>query len=150
MILKTNDREIKLIFRTKKIVELADKFKEDNFDNLFFKASSLNNVKALATIIDAFAEDENKKRVFGSDLNKVYDFIDIWKKDNSKTYEDLFVELAKAINEEGFFLKTMTEEELKKEMNNSLSSIDMTEIIKTTTNNVATQIVAEEFKGFKA
>ena len=44
----------------------------------------------------------------------------------------------------------MTEEELKKEMNNSLSSIDMTEIIKTTTNNVATQIVAEEFKGFKA
>lgn len=150
MVLKTSNKEVKLVFKTKKIVKLAETLNEDNFDNLFFKASSSNNIKALATIINEFAEDDNNKNAFNNDLNKVYDFIDEWKKENKKNYKELFEELAKAINEEGFFLKVMTEEELKKEMSNTLSSIDMTEIIKSATTNVATQVAQEEFKGFRA
>lgn len=150
MILKAKDKEIKLVFRTKKIVRLSEKLKGENFDDVFFKAVNTNNIKSLAIMIEEFAEDENDKNVFNTDINKVYDFIDDWKKENNKNYKDLFDMLSRSINDEGFFLKTMSEEEMNSLMSNPMASIDMTEIIKTATNNVATQVVAEEFRGFKA
>ena len=72
--------------------------------NYFFKSANKKNVKALAEIILAFGEVEGKSP-FNNDMNKVYDFIDDYKKDNEKSYEDIYMEFSEVINNEGFFLK---------------------------------------------
>jgi len=149
MILKAKDREIELVYRTRKIAKLSEQFSKKNFDELFFKAVNDNDIKALAEMIKEFAE-EHEKPAFLGNIDKIYDFIDDWKKENQKTYRDLFVALAEDINEQGFFIETMTEEILKSKMNNPMSSIDMTEIIKETTNKVALEVAKNDFLGFQA
>lgn len=149
MVMKTEKLTIELRLTTRKIINLTEKFKESNLNELFFKSANKKNVKALAEIILAFGEVEGKSP-FNNDMNKVYDFIDDYKKDNEKSYEDIYMEFSEVINNEGFFSKKMTKAELKAEMENPMSSINMEETMKTVMDKVATKMATDEFNGYKA
>lgn len=148
MVMKTEKLTIDLVFTTKKIVRLTEELKGKNLSDLYFKALNNSDIKSLATIILAFGELEGKSP-FNSDINKVYDFIDEYKKENKKTYEDIYKEIAEVVNEEGFFTKKMTKEELTEKINNPLASLDLEETIKNAANKVATNTMTEAFKGYQ-
>lgn len=148
MIMNTQNLNVELRLTTRKIISLTDKFKGKNLGDIYFKISNDCNERALAEIIMAFGEVEGKNP-FSGDINKVYDFIDAYKKENNKSYEQIYSEIAEVINDEGFFSKKMTKEELKSAMNNPLASINMEETMKQVVNKVATDVATEEFKGYK-
>jgi hypothetical protein len=144
MIMKTEKLTIELVLSTKKIVKLTSELKGKNLSELYFKALSNADPESLAYIINAFGENEGKNP-FNNDLNKVYDFIDDYKKENKKTYEDIFVEIAEVINAEGFFHKKMTKEEMEQLKQTSLFNMD--ETMKSVVDKVAFEMVSNEFKG---
>ncbi len=147
-ILKTEDKEFKLIPRTRKVVELTEKLKAKNLNDLIFTALNETNIKILAEIIKSFAEDENGKSVFSS-LDKVYDFIDSWKEENEKNYTDLFSEVIEVVNEMGFFKKKMTKEELESSIKNPVPTLDIQELMKNSAQKAMDEIAQEEFRGYK-
>ena len=147
-ILKIGDKEFKLVPRTRKVVELTERLKAKNLNDLIFTALNETNVKILAEIIKSFAEDEDGKFVFSS-LDKVYDFIDSWKEENGKNYTDLFSEVIEVVNEMGFFKKKMTKEELESAIKNPMPTLDLQEIMKNSAQKAMDEIAQEEFKGYK-
>lgn len=148
MVMKTEKLTVELVFSTKKIVRLTEELKGKNLSELYFKALNSCDVKALAIIISAFAENDGKP-IFNGDINKAYDFVDAYKKENNKTYQQIYEEIAEVINEEGFFTKKMTAEEMTTMKSSVLSSIDIEETVKTAVNRIATEAVEKEFKGYQ-
>ena len=141
--------DINLVPTTKKIVALTKKNGSKNMNEMFFNAIQDNNVEVLAEIIHAFAEDIDGKPKF-KDIDEVYDFIDLVKKDGNNDYESIFKKVAEVINEMGFFVKKMTPEELTKVIETPYMNFDMTEIITQSTRDAMRDVVQEEFRGFKA
>lgn len=144
MELKTNNKIIELVFTTRKLVKVTKLLKGKTFEDMYFKAVNENDLDALSKIIFVFAEDpENGASAFKSSED-VFDFIDEYKQENKKTYDDLFKELAEAINEEGFFKTKMTKKELQEKLSNSLSTINMDEIIKNSIEKALGKVVEIE------
>lgn len=143
-----NEKEFKLVPRTRKVVDLTERLKTKNLNELIFNGLADGDPKVLAEIIRAFAEYEDGKTVFSS-INNVYDFIDDWKEANNSTCEDMYKEVAKVVNEMGFFKKKMTEEELKKQIENPAIELDMKKIISESAQKAMDEIAQEEFKGYK-
>ena len=130
MNLKTKNKAIALVFTTRKIVSISNLLQGKNFEDLYFKAMNEGDLDALSKIIYIFAEDiENGSRAFASS-EEVYDFIDDYKAENKKTYNDIFKEIAEVINKEGFFKTQMSKEDLEAKMSNPLSTLDMNAIAK--------------------
>ena len=130
MELKTKNKSIELIFTTRKIVNISNLLQGKNFEDLYFKAMNESDLDALSKIIYIFAENaENGAKAFANS-EEVYDFIDDYKSENNKTYEDIFEEIAEVINKEGFFKKKMSKKELDEKKSNPLSGLDMNKIIK--------------------
>lgn len=130
MELKTKNKSIVLVFTTRKIVNISNLLQGKNFEDLYFKAMNEGDLDALSKIIFTFAEDtENGAKAFKTS-DEVYDFIDDYKVETEKTYEDIFVEIAEVINKEGFFKKKMSKKELDEKKSNPLSGLDMNKIIK--------------------
>ena len=147
MILKTNNKEINLVYRTRSIVKVANLLEGKNFEEIYFNALSENNIDALSKIIFVFAENtESGVKSFKSS-EEVYDFIDDYMEENKKSYQDIFSEIAEDINKEGFFIKKMTEKELKQRILNPLS-LNMDEIIKQSTEKAVQAVATEQFQGF--
>lgn len=148
MELKTSQKTTTLVFTTKKIVNISNQLKGKNFEELYFKAMNENDLDALSKIICIFAEDaENGAKSFNNS-EEVYNFLDDYKKENNKSYEDIFRELAGAINEEGFFNSKMTKKELTDKISNPLSMISMNELVKSSAEKAIakvaeTQILAQ-------
>lgn len=142
------DKEFKLIPRTRNVVELTERLKAKNLNDLIFTGLADGNPKMLAELIKAFAEYEDGKATFTS-INVVYDFIDEWKRENEKTIDDLYAEVAKVVNEMGFFKKKMTEEELEKALAQPAISINLQEIVANSVQTAMNEIAQEEFKGYK-
>ena len=134
MELKTKFKTIKLVFTTRKIVNLTNILKGKNFEELYFKIVNESDLDSLSKIIYAFAEDEAG----------IKSFIDDYKEENSKTYDDIFNEIAEAINEEGFFKSKMTKEEMEQKISNPLSKINTESIIKASAEKAVAQIVEKE------
>lgn len=149
MILETNNRKINLNLSTRKIVNVANLLKGKNFEEIYFKAINENDLNALSKIIFVFAETDDGLKAFKSS-DEVYDFIDDYKDENKKTYQDIFEEIAKVVNDEGFFKKKMNKKELEERISNPISGINMNEIIKTSAEKAVTKIAEQEvFQGFK-
>lgn len=148
VILKLNDKEFKLVPRTRKVVDLTDKLKSKNLNDLIFGALNETNIKVLAELIYSFAEFDDGKQVFSS-VELVYDFIDEWKQENDKGYVDLFKEVIEVVNEMGFFTKKMTQEELEKEMDNPMPIFNLQELAMNSAQKMMDEIAQEEFKGYK-
>lgn len=150
MELITKNKKIILVFTTRKIVNISNVLKGKNFEDLYFKAMSENDLDALSKIIYTFAEDEVGVKSFKTS-EEVYDFIDDYKEENEKTYEDIFNEVAVAINEEGFFKTKMKKKELQEKAMNPLSGLDMNDVIKQSAEKAITKIAEQEvFQGYLA
>lgn len=149
MILETKNKKIDLVFRTRKIVDIANTLKNKNFEDAFTKASSTCDIEALSKIIYTLAENEEGKHAFvGSE--EVYDFIDEYKAENKCTCNNMYGKIAEALNEEGFFKKKMTKKELEELTSNPLSTIDMNEIVRKSTEKAMETLAVEQFQEFKA
>lgn len=147
MILETKNKKVNLVLRTRKIVDIANSLKSKNFEEAFFKAINEKSLDALSKIIYSLAEDEDKKHVF-KNSEEIYNFIDDYKKENNKSYDDIYKEIAEMINEEGFFNHKMTDEELKAMISNPLSQINLDDLMKKAVEKAMTsmaeaQIIAE-------
>lgn len=145
MILEVKNKKIELTYKTRKLVQLTEELKGKNFEELYFNAISENNIEALAEIILVFAEDKNTGLNVFKNIEEVYDFIDDYMVENTKTYQDIFKDIANDINNQGFFNSKMTEEELISKINSHIS-IDMNQIIKESAEKAITQIAQSEMK----
>ncbi len=148
IVLQNMGQEFCLVPRTKKVIALTEKLDAKNLNDLIFKSANEVNVKVLAEIILEFAEGTDGNKMFSS-VNDVYDFMDSWIKENQKSYKDLFMEVAKVVNEMGFFKEKMTEEQMEKQMNNTAYDIDMAELVRNSAQKFVDTMAEEEFKGYK-
>jgi hypothetical protein len=128
MILETKNKRIKLVLKTRKIVEIANTLKNKNFEDAYFKAVKENDLNALSKMIYTLAENEDGKHAFSSS-DEVYDFLDDYKTENVKTYSDIYKELTEVINEQGFFMKKMNKKELTEMISNPLSAMNINELV---------------------
>lgn len=149
MLLETKNKKINLVLRTRKIADIAKKLEGKNFEDVYFKAMNEFDLDALSKIIFILAENEDKTSSF-KNSTEVYDFIDDYMSENKKSYKDIFEEIAKDINEEGFFNSKMSQKELKDKMSNPLSSANMNELIKNSAEKAISKVAEEQFQGFKA
>lgn len=148
MKLETKNKNVNLVFTTRKIVNVSNILKGKNFEDLYFKAMNENDLDALSKIIFAFAEDEAGVKSFKTS-DEVYDFIDDYKQENNKTYQDIFNEMAGIINDEGFFKTKMNKKQLQEKISNPLSGINMDDVIKSSAEKVINKVAEEEvFKGY--
>lgn len=145
MELKTNYKTINLVFTTKKIVNISKILGNRNFEELFFRVMNENDVEALAQIIFVFAEDETGLKSF-KNIDEVYDFIDDLILEGKKSYGDVYMEVAGAINDEGFFKKKMTKKEILEKTSNPLLSINMEEIVKNSAERAIGKVVQEQIE----
>lgn len=143
MELKTNYKTINLVFTTKKIVNISKILGNRNFEELFFRVMNENDVEALAQIIFVFAEDETGLKSF-KNIDEVYDFIDDLISEGKKSYGDVYMEVAGAINDEGFFKEKMTKKEILEKTSNPLLSINMKEIVKNSAERAIGKVVQEQ------
>ena len=143
MELKTNHKTINLVFTTKKIVNISKILGNRNFEELFFRVMNENDVEALAQIIFVFAEDETGLKSF-KNIDEVYDFIDDLISEGKKSYGDVYMEVAGAINDEGFFKKKMTKKEILEKTSNPLLSINVKEIVKNSAERAIGKVVQEQ------
>lgn len=143
MELKTNYKTINLVFTTKKIVNISKILGNRNFEELFFRVMNENDVESLAQIIFVFAEDETGLKSF-KNIDEVYDFIDDLLSEGKKSYGDVYMEVAGAINDEGFFKKKMTKKEMLEKTSNPLLSINMKEIVKNSAERAIGKVVQEQ------
>lgn len=149
MILDTKNKTINLVLKTRKIVKIANLLQNKNFEDVYFKAIQNNDLDALSKIIWILAEDNDGKASFtGSE--EVYDFLDDYRKEQNKTYEDIFKELTEVINEEGFFIKKRNKKELAEMISNPLSGTNMNELVQKSAEKAISKIAEEQFQGFRA
>lgn len=149
MILETKTKKVKLILKTRKIVEITNSFKGKNFEEIYMKAAQENNLEALAKIICLMAENEDGRNAF-SNTEEVYDFIDEYKNETQKSYLDIFKEMAEVINNEGFFTKKMNKKELQEAISNPLSGVNMNELVQKSAEQAIMKVAEQEFKGIRA
>ena len=148
MILETKNKKVNLVLTTRKIVSISNNLKGKNFEDLYFKAMNENDLDALSKIIYTFAEDEAGLKPFKSS-EEVYDFIDEYKEEQAKSYEEIFKEIAGAINDEGFFKTKMNKKQMQERISNPLSGIDMNEVIRTSAEKAIAKVAEDEvFKGY--
>lgn len=149
MILETKNKTINLVLKTRKIIDIANTLKSKNFEDAFFKAIQNNDLNALSKIIYTLAENEEGKHSFNSS-EEVYDFLDDYRAEKGKTYEDIFKELTEVINEEGFFMKKRTKKELAEVISNPLSGTNMNELVQKSAEKAISKIAEEQFQNIKA
>ncbi len=149
MILETKNKTINLVLKTRNIVRIANLLQNKNFEEAYFKALQSNDLDALSKILFIIAEDNDGKAAFKSS-DEVYDFLDQYKKENNKTYEDIYKELTEVINEEGFFTKKMSKKQLEEAISNPLSNMNMNELVQKSAEKAMTKIAEEQFQGFRA
>lgn len=148
MDLSIKEKNVKLVLRTRKIVDIAHTLKGKNFEEVFFKARNDMDLDALSKIIYTLAEGEEDKKPFSTSQD-VYDFLDDYRKEHKKTYDDIFNDLTEFINKEGFFNKKMTKEELAEKTDGLMSSVDTQNIVKNVVEKTVAQVAEEEFRGYK-
>ena len=149
MKLETKNKTINLVLRTRKIVDIANSLKNKNFEDAYFKAIQNNDLDAISKIIYTLAENEDGKKSFANSI-EVYDFLDDYKAESGKTFEEIFKELTEVINEEGFFMKKMNKKELQEMISNPLSGTNMNELVQKSAEKAISKIAEEQFQGFQA
>ncbi|HJJ05162.1 MAG TPA: hypothetical protein OIM45_04790 [Clostridiaceae bacterium] len=143
MIIETKNRNINLVLKTRKIVDIANLLKNKNFEEAFIKAYSILDMEALSKIIFKISESESGENAF-TNSDEVYDFIDECRKEGM-TIKNLYEKIAEALNDEGFFKKKMTKKELKEIATNPLSTLNLDKIVEKSAENVVGKIIEQEF-----
>lgn len=149
MRLETKNKSVNLLLRTKKIITLKNLLKEKSFEIGFTKGYTENDPEVLSKIIFVLSEDDEGQKVFNSSED-VLDFLDDLRIENKESFQDIYGKIAEALNDEGFFKKKMTKEELAEMSSNPLNNVDMDLLIKESVKNSITNIAEEQFKGYQA
>ena len=149
MRLETKNKSVNLVLRTKKIITLKNLLKEKSFEIGFTKGYTENDPEVLSKIIFVLSEDDEGQKVFNSSED-VLDFLDDLRIENKESFQDIYGKIAEALNDEGFFKKKMTKEELAEMSSNPLNNVDMNLLIKESVKNSITNIAEEQFKGYQA
>ena len=149
MILETKNKTIKLVLKTRKIVDISNVLKNKNFEEVFTKAYAICDLDALTKMIYILAENEDGKNVFTSSED-VYNFLDDYRKESKGTFVDLYKKIAEELNNEGFFKTKKNKKELEEMTSNPLSTINMNELMQKSTERAMSKIAEEQFQGFKA
>lgn len=144
MIIETKNKNINLVLKTRKIVDIANLLKNKNFEEAFVKAYSILDGEALTKIIFKLAENENGESAFNSS-DEVYDFIDDCRAEGI-TISELYAKIAEALNEEGFFKKKMSKKELKEMTPNPLSTMNMNELVQKSAESAMSKIAEKQFQ----
>ena len=105
MELGTKFKTIKLVFTTRKIVNITNILKGKNFEDLYFKVVNESNLDALSKIIYIFAEDEAGIKSFKTS-EEVYEFLDDYKEETGKDVQVLLLQ------NHGIFVAADTVEEI--------------------------------------
>lgn len=142
MIIETKNKTINLVLKTRKIVDIANLLKNNNFEEAFTKAYAICDREALSKIIFKLAENEDGKSVFTTS-DEVYDFIDDCRLEGI-TANDLYEKIAEALNEEGFFKKKMSKKELKEMTSNPLLTMNTDRLLEKAVENAANKVVEKE------
>lgn len=142
MIIETKNKTINLVLKTRKIVDIANLLKNKNFEEVFIKAYSILDIEALSKIIFKLAEDENGESAFTSS-SEVYDFMDDCRAEGI-TISELYVKIAEALNNEGFFKKKMNKKELKEITLNPLLTMNTDKLLEKAVENAANRVVEKE------
>ena len=142
------EKEFKLVPRTRKVVDLTERLKTKNLNDLIFNGLNNGDLKVLAELLKAFAENEDGSSVFSS-LNTAYDFIDEWMRENKQDDKELYKVVIGVTNEMGFFKEKMTEEELNSRIKNPIPIINIQELMNNSAQKFMDQMAEEEFKGYK-
>lgn len=148
MELSIENKTIKLVLRTRKIVDIAHTLKGKNFEDVFFKARNDVDLDALSKIIYTLTEESEGKKPFKTS-QEVYDFLDDYMKASGKSYDDIYNDLTDFINNEGFFNKKMTLEELADKTDGLMSSVNTQDIVKNVVEKTVAKVAEEEFQGYK-
>lgn len=148
MIIEIKNKKVKLVLKTRKIVEIAKLLKNKNFEEAFVKAYSILDAETLCTLIYKLAETEDGFALF-KNTDEVYDFIDECRVEGLNANE-LYKRIAEALNEEGFFKKKMSKKELENLTSNPLSTINMNELVQKSAENAMSKIAEQQFQGYKA
>lgn len=143
MIIETKNKTINLVLKTRKIVDIANKMKSKNFEEGFFKAVRENDIDGMSKIIYSLAENDEGKNAFISST-EVFDFLDDYKAETGKSYEDIWKELTEVINEQNFFTKKRTKKELMEIISGPLSAIDMNELIAESAKKAMSKIAEDQ------
>lgn len=141
--LETKKQTINLVFKTRKLVDISNKAQGRNFEECFFKAMNDLDLDGLSKIIYSLAENEENKNPFKTS-SEVYDFIDDYKEENSKSYMDIFKEIAEAVNNEGFFNNKMSKEELEEKISNPLLQMNLEDITKKSVEKAVSEIASQQ------
>ena len=149
MRLETKNKSVNLVLRTKKIITLKNLLKEKSFEIGFTKGYTENDPEVLSKIIFVLSEDDEGQKVFNSSED-VLDFLDDLRIENKESFQDIYGKIAEALNDEGFFKKKMTKEELAEMSSNPLNNVDMDLLIKESVKNSITNIAEKQFKGYQA
>lgn len=149
MILETKNKTIKLVLKTRKIVDISNVLKNKNFEEAFTKAYAICDLEALTKMLYILAEDENEKNVF-INSEEVYDFLDEYKQESKSTFVEIYKKIAEELNNEGFFKTKKTKKELEEMTSNPLSTINMNELMQKSTEKAMSKIAEEQFQGYKA
>lgn len=149
MILETKNKTINLVLKTRKIVDIANKLQNKNFEDAYFKAIQSNDLDAISKIIFTLAEDEKGEHSFKNSLEAM-DFLDDYKAETNKSYEEIYKELTEVINEEGFFIKKRNKKELQEMISNPLSGMNMNELVQKSAEKAMSKMAEEQFAGFRA
>lgn len=142
MIIETKNRNINLVLKTRKIVDIANLLKNKNFEEAFTKAYSILDLEALSKILFKLAENEEGKSIFTSS-NEAYDFIDECRAEGI-TINDIYGKVAEALNDEGFFKKKLTKRELKEMTLNPLLTMNTDKLLEKAIENVANKVIEKE------
>lgn len=142
MIIETKNKTINLVFKTRKIVDIANLLKNKNFEKAFTEAYAQCDYNALSKIIFKLAEDENGKSMFTTSED-VNNFIDECRAEGITAF-NLYERIAEALNEEGFFKKKMSKKELKEMTSNPLLTMDIDNLMQNSLERAVSKVVEQE------
>ena len=111
MELQFNEKTYRVELTNRRMVAVLDALGADDISDVIFTGATKNDVKTLATLIAGFTDVGN--------AGNALDLLDEYRR-AGHTPAELYGQLAKALNDEYFFAKRMTDEELAAELANPL------------------------------
>lgn len=114
MILNTEKKTIELKFSTRNVVRMLEAVKADDVKVLVFEGMHKMDTKLLANVIQQLAVTPERS------LTDIYGFIDDYKAENECSIKDIYQMIITELNDNYFFDKKMSAEEVEELAKNPL------------------------------
>ena len=142
MELRLHDKTYPLILTNRRMVAVLDALGADDISEVIFTGATKNDVRTLATLVAGFTD--------AGSAGDVLDLLDGYRR-AGHTPAELYADLAKALNDDYFFARRMTDEELAAELANPLHTVDLDALVRQaaeeTLRTMATARLSERARG---